>query len=205
MTKPRYSQQDVEILATERVYDGFYKMDRLSLKHKTFAGEWSQPITRELMHRHDAVCVLIWDPDADTIVICEQFRVGSLGEPSPWLYELVAGLIDKDESPEEVGRREAVEEAGVDIDQMKFLYRYQPSPGGSNETVYLYIAQANLPKSGGVFGLAEENEDIRTHIVERSEAMKWIADGRIANAASLLALQWLSYHEGELRQEWGVA
>lgn len=205
MTKPRYCQQDVEILATERVYDGFYKMDRLSLKHKTFAGEWSQPITRELMHRHDAVCVLIWDSQADTIVICEQFRVGSLDESSPWLYELVAGLIDKDESPEEVGRREAVEEAGVEIGKMKFLYRYQPSPGGSNETVHLYIAQAKLPESGGVFGLEEENEDIRTHIVERSEAMQWIEDGRIANAASLLALQWLSYHEVELRQEWGVA
>lgn len=205
MTKPRYCQQDVEILATERVYDGFYKMDRLSLKHKTFAGEWSQPITRELMHRHDAVCVLIWDSQADTIVICEQFRVGSLDESSPWLYELVAGLIDKDESPEEVGRREAVEEAGVEIGKMKFLYRYQPSPGGSNETVHLYIAQAKLPESGGVFGLEEENEDIRTHIVARSEAMQWIEDGRIANAASLLALQWLSYHEVELRQEWGVA
>lgn len=205
MTKPRYCQQDVEILATERVYDGFYKMDRLSLKHKTFAGEWSQPITRELMHRHDAVCVLIWDSQADTIVICEQFRVGSLDESSPWLYELVAGLIDKDESPEEVGRREAVEEAGVEIGKMKFLYRYQPSPGGSNETVHLYIAQAKLPESGGVFGLEEENEDIRTHIVARSEAMQWIEDGRIANAASLLALQWLSYHKVELRQEWGVA
>lgn len=88
---------------------------------------------------------------------------------------------------------------------MKFLYRYQPSPGGSNETVHLYIAQAKLPESGGVFGLEEENEDICTHIVERSEAMQWIEDGRIANAASLLALQWLSYHEVELRQEWGVA
>lgn len=204
MTKPRYCQQDVEILATERVYDGFYKMDRLQLRHKTFAGDWSQPITRELMNRHDAVCVLLWDPDADTIVICEQFRIGSLNEASPWLYELVAGLIDKDESPEEVGRREAVEEAGVDIGRMKFLYRYQPSPGGSNETVYLYIAQASLPECGGVFGLAEESEDIRTHIIARNEAMNWINDGRIANAASLLALQWLDFHQQALRQEWGL-
>lgn len=202
MAKPRFNQQDVEIIARDCVYNGFYKMDKLSLRHQTFAGGWSQPISRELMNRPDAVCVLLWDPDVDTIVLCEQFRVGAIEEPSPWLFELVAGLIDTDETPEAVAYREAIEEAGVEIERLKPLYRYQPSPGGSNETVHLYIAKAKLPSAGGLHGLDEESEDIQTHIVSRATAMEWIAQGHIANAASLLALQWLDYNIEVLRKEW---
>ena len=82
--------------------------------------------------RHDAVCVLPYDPQRDRVVLIEQFRVGALGKvDNPWLIELVAGLIDKDESPDEVARREAVEEAGLELADLWPVTRYFPSPGAA--------------------------------------------------------------------------
>ena len=102
----------VDILQSETCFEGFYKLDRLVLRHELFAGGMSRAISRELFVRHDAVCVLPYDPQRDEVVLIEQFRVGAIGKTTnPWLVELVAGLIDKDEQPEEVAHREAQEEA----------------------------------------------------------------------------------------------
>lgn len=89
-------------------------------------------LSRELFVRHDAVCVLPYDPQRDRVVLIEQFRVGALGKvDNPWLIELVAGLIDKDEAPDEVARREAVEEAGLELADLWPVTRYFPSPGAA--------------------------------------------------------------------------
>ena len=106
----------VEIIRRENCFQGFYRLDRLQLRHELFAGGMGREINREVFVRHDAVCVLPYDPQRDEVVLIEQFRVGAMGKTaSPWLVELVAGLIDKDEQPEQVARREAQEEAGLDI------------------------------------------------------------------------------------------
>ena len=98
-----FSQADVEVVEREECFRGFYKLDRLHLRHRLFAGGMGKLINRELFVRHDAVCVLPYDPRRDEVVLIEQFRVGALDKSAnPWLLELVAGLIDKDEQPEEV-------------------------------------------------------------------------------------------------------
>ena len=104
----------VEIVKRENGYQGFYKLDRVHLRHELFAGGMSREISREVFVRHDAVCVLPYDPQRDEVVLIEQFRVGAMGKTdTPWLIELVAGLIDKAEEPEEVAHREGEEEAGL--------------------------------------------------------------------------------------------
>ena len=126
--------QDIEIQEREQCFKGFYKVDRLRLRHRQFAGGMGPLLTRELFVRHDAVCVLPYDPQRDEVVLIEQFRVGAMDAGvNPWLMELVAGLIDKDEEPEEVARREAVEEAGLTLGALWPIAQYLPSPGGSNE------------------------------------------------------------------------
>ena len=108
------SQADVEVLQRETCFKGFYRLDRLQLRHRQFAGGMGPQLSRELFVRHDAVCVLPYDPQRDSVVLIEQFRIGAMDKSSnPWLLELVAGLIDKDEQPEEVARREAVEELSL--------------------------------------------------------------------------------------------
>ena len=138
------SQADVEVLQRETCFKGFYRLDRLQLRHRQFAGGMGPQLSRELFVRHDAVCVLPYDPQRDSVVLIEQFRIGAMDKSSnPWLLELVAGLIDKDEQPEEVARREAVEEADLELTALWPITQYYPSPGGSDERVHLYIGRCD--------------------------------------------------------------
>lgn len=186
----------------EALYRGFYQMDRLTISHQRFQGG-EQTITREMMDRRDAACVLLVDLSRDEVVLIEQFRVGAINTANPWLLEAVAGLIDKQaEIPEQVARREAVEEAGVELGRLHPIAHYLPSPGGSNENVYLYIAEADASSAKGVHGLDEEGEDIRVLRVPFAQAFAACRDGTINNAATLIALQWLQLNEDWLRQHW---
>lgn len=194
---------DVEVVEREACFRGFYQLDRLHLRHRLFAGGMGKLINRELFVRHDAVCVLPYDPQRDCVVLIEQFRIGALDKSAnPWLIELVAGLIDKDEQPEEVARREAVEEAGLELAELWPLTQYYPSPGGSDERVHLYVGRCDSRGAGGVHGLEEEGEDIRVLVWSLDEALVALDDGRIDNAASIIALQWLALNRDKVRERW---
>jgi ADP-ribose pyrophosphatase len=185
----------------ELLYQGFYKMDLLTITHQRFNGS-ELTIKRELMDRHDAVCVLLVDFTQREVVFIEQFRVGALREANPWLLELVAGLIDKDEQPEEVARREALEEAGVSIARMEPITRYLPSPGGTSERIHLYVGEVDATKAHGIHGLDEEGEDIRVLTTPFETAYQWVKEGKVNNAASIIALQWLQLNETSLSERW---
>ncbi|MCU1723544.1 MULTISPECIES: NUDIX domain-containing protein [unclassified Pseudomonas] len=193
----------VEIVRRENCFQGFYRLDRLHLRHELFAGGMGREISRELFVRHDAVCVLPYDPQRDEVVLIEQFRVGALDKvENPWLVELVAGLIDKDEQPEEVAHREAQEEAGLVFSALWPMTRYFPSPGGSDELVHLYLGRCSSEGAGGLHGLEEEGEDIRVRVWAFEDALQAVRDGQIANAATIIALQWLALNRDEVRGLW---
>ncbi|MGH8439775.1 MAG: NUDIX domain-containing protein [Pseudomonas sp.] len=194
---------DVEIVERVNCFKGFYQLDRVRLRHELFAGGMGREISRELFVRHDAVCVLPYDAVRDEVVLIEQFRVGAMGKvANPWLIELVAGLIDKDEAPEEVAHREAQEEAGLVFNKLWPMTRYFPSPGGSDEFVHLYLGQCSSVGAGGLHGLEEEGEDIRVKVWAFEDALQAVRDGLIANAASIIALQWLALNRDEVRGLW---
>jgi len=193
----------VEIIERETCFRGFYRLDRIKLRHRQYAGGMGSQLTRELFVRHDAVCVLPYDPQRDEVVLIEQFRVGAMEKvANPWLLELVAGLIDKDEEPEEVARREAIEEADLTLTSLWPITQYFPSPGGSNERVHLFVGRCSSEGAGGVHGLPEEGEDIRVHVMSVEDALAAVRDGRIDNAASIIALQWLALNRDEVRGMW---
>jgi len=195
--------KDVVIEQRERCYQGFYRLDRVQLKHRLFAGSMGPTISRELFVRPDAVCVLPYDPHTDSVVLVEQFRIGALDKsPEPWLLEIVAGLIDTDERPEDVARREAREEADLELHELLPVMNYYPSPGGSDERVYLYVGRCSTEGVGGVFGVAEEGEDIRVHVWPLADALAAVQDGRIDNAASIIALQWLALNKQQVQADW---
>ena len=193
----------VDIVRTENCHKGFYQLDRVHLRHELFAGGMSREINRELFVRHDAVCVLPYDPQHDRVVLIEQFRVGALSKTdNPWLIELVPGLIDKDEQPEEVAHREAQEEAGLEFTGLWPMLKYFPSPGASTEYVHLYLGRCDSTGAGGLHGLLEEAEDIRVTVWDFEDALQAVRDGRISNAASIIALQWLALNRVEVRGLW---
>ena len=195
-----YDKNDVEILACEPLYKGFFKCNKYTLKHKLFSGEWSVPLQREFFERGKAAALLAYDKQQDKVILVEQFRFGAMaGEQSPWLLELIAGMIDEGEEAEQVVKREAFEEAGLVVGKCQFMLSYLVSPGGTTETLDLFVTDVDSTNVEGVFGLAEEGENIRVHAVPRELAFEWVKTGKINNAATIIGLQWL-----ELNREQGL-
>jgi ADP-ribose pyrophosphatase len=193
----------VELLDKSERYSGFFRINCYRLRHRLFAGGWSGAIEREVFERGHAVGVLPYDPVADSVVLIEQFRIGALvAGMSPWLIEVVAGIAEEGEAPEEVARRETQEEAGLEIQALMPMCRYLVSPGGSSESVRLYCGRVDSRGAGGIHGLAEEHEDIRVDRVAYGEAMRLLEEGRVTNSVSLIALQWLALHRDRVRAAW---
>ncbi|MCV6613565.1 MAG: NUDIX domain-containing protein [Cellvibrionaceae bacterium] len=187
----------------QTLYDGFFKMRRLSLRHRLFDGGWSDTIGRELFCRGDAVAGILYDPWRDLIGLIEQFRVGAhRWQPGPWCLEVVAGMIDKEgEPPEAVMARELQEEAGLVAESMEPVCRYLSSPGGTDEAIHLYALYCHLDQAGGVHGLDTEHEDIRLLVFPAEEVFAAMLTGRMSNAATLIGLQWLQLNRSRIRQQ----
>ena len=194
-----------EVLDKTIGYSGFFRMEKYRLRHELYSGAWSPEITRECLERGHAVAVLPYDPERDQIVLLEQFRVGALDFPGgPWLLEIVAGIMDDpEETPEDVARRETVEEAGCELLDLIPICHYLVSPGGTSESITLFCGRVNAAQVGGIRGVVDEHEDIRLHVVSRSEALDLLDSGRINSAAPIIALQWLKLHHSKLLERWG--
>lgn len=198
----QFTSDDVELLSKISLYDGFFKMTKVSFRHQLFKGGWSEVIERELFERGHAVALLPYDPITDSVVLIEQIRVGVLGSDSPWQYEIVAGMIDKGQSAEQVAIRETQEEAGISVSNLEKITHFYPSSGGCTERLDVFVGQVDASKATGVHGLKEEGEDIRVHVVTREEAYALVTRGVIENAASIIALQWLELNVSRLRLQW---
>ncbi|KLU18406.1 ADP-ribose pyrophosphatase, partial [Proteus mirabilis] len=148
---------------------------------------------------------LAYDPKRDEVVLIEQIRIPAYEtSETPWLLEVVAGMVEEGESPEDVVRREAQEEAGVVVGRCEPIVSYLSSPGGTSERMHVYVGEVDATTAKGIHGLACENEDIRVHVVSREQAYRWVEEGVIDNAASVIALQWLQLHHIALRERWSV-
>ena len=198
-----FAKNDVEIIARETLYSGFFSMDLYRFRHRLFNGEMSGEIRREIFERGHAAVLLPFDPVRDEVVLVEQIRIAAYDvSESPWLLEMVAGMIEEGESVEDVARREALEEAGLIVGRTKPVLSYLASPGGTSERLSIMVGEVDATTADGIHGLADENEDIRVHVVSRELAYQWVEEGKIDNAASVIALQWLQLHYQTLRHEW---
>jgi ADP-ribose pyrophosphatase len=198
MTEP-----GVIVLEQTVAYDGHFKIIRYRLRHRLFAGGMSRELAREVFERGHAVAVLPFDPERDQVVLIEQFRIGALGVvDDPWLLEPVAGIIESAESAPEVARREAAEEAGLELLDLVPACTYFASPGGSTETCQVFIGRVDAAHAGGIFGKSDEGEDIKVHVVALDTALDWLCDGHIHAATTVVALQWLALHRAELEARW---
>lgn len=198
-----FTKNDVEIIARETLYRGFFSMDLYRFRHRLFNGEMSQEVRREIFKRGHAAVLLPFDPERDEVVLVEQVRIAAYDtSDTPWLLELVAGMIEDGETVDDVARREAMEEAGIVVKRTKPVLSYLASPGGTSEHSSIMVGEVDATTANGIHGLADENEDIRVHVVSREQAYQWVEEGKIDNAASVIALQWLQLHYKELIHEW---
>lgn len=201
--KPRFSRDDVEIIRREELYKRFFRVEKVFLRHKLFNGGWGREIGRELFIRGEAVAVVLYDPVNDLIGLVEQFRIGAMDEPNgPWCYEVVAGMLEAGETPEEVARRELIEEANVSPYAMEYICNYLSSPGGSDEKLHLYCGLCDLSQAGGIYGLPEEGEDIKMHVLAAEDVFAELLEGAFNNAAALICLQWLQINRPRLQAQY---
>lgn len=202
------NRDDVEILSSRRAWDGHFKLDVHRLRHRLHAGGWGPEIEREVLERGHAVGVLPYDPQRDRVVLIEQFRPGALTAPDPdmplWLLEVVAGIIDPGETLEAVARRETEEESGLQVSALAPICRYYVSPGCTSETLMLYCGRVDAGAAGGIYGLADEHEDIRVVVLDAPAAFAALANGTICNSAAIIALQWLALNRPALRARWAA-
>ena len=195
----QFSKDDIKFLGEEVLYEGFFFMKKYRYQHRRYQGDWSPAVEREIFERGNAVGVLLYDKDKDRFVVIEQCRPGALpGDDSPWLIEVVAGMVEEGEEPEDVARREAQEEAGCDIQELLPMPGYWVSPGGTTEYVDLFLGFVDSDEVAAFAGLETEHEDIKVIVLERSEMLDLMQQGRINNAMALIAVQWFLLNEKAL-------
>lgn len=198
---PVFGRDDVEVVARQDLYRGFFRAEAVQLRHRLFrTGEWSEPMRREILYRGEAVGVVLYDPKRDEVALVEQFRLGALNEPEgPWCLEVVAGMVEPGETPLDVAKRELIEEAGIEQAELSYIGSYLATPGGSDEKLHLYCGLCDLTGVGGVFGLPEEHEDIKVHVLAAGDAFAALYTSRCNNPAALIGLQWLQLNRERLR------
>lgn len=185
--------KQVRIDERKFVLDDFFKVEEARLQYELHNGEMSQPVRRFSLERGNSVAVLVYNLDTQKIIVTNQFRYPTYKNGHGWLTEIVAGMIDDGESPEESARRELLEEAGLTITKFEPICTFYSSPGGSSELIYLYYAEVSgkyalYSKTGGLSG---HGEDIVSMEVALDEALEKIRSGEIIDAKTIVGIYWL--------------
>ncbi len=197
------AERTVTILQQQRLFDGYFKVDQYRLRHSLHLGGETDELQREMHERGHVVALLPVDTARDKLVLIEQFRLGAYAAGwDPWLLECVAGIIEPGETADEVAVRETREEAGCDVLDSRLVARFLTSPGATSETVALYVAHVDSRGLGGIHGLAHEGEDIKVHVLAIDDAMRLLDEGRIVNAKTIIALQWLRHNYRLIKNDW---
>lgn len=200
-------QGAVEVSEARRLYSNYFALEEYDLRHERFDGTMGKTVMRTVFRAPDAALVLPYDPHRDAVLLVEQMRMGPLarGDRTLWQLEPIAGRVDAGELPEVAARREAREEAGIDLGELLPVAEVYCSPGNSSEFYYVYVGIADLPGDvAGVGGLAEEHEDIRSHVLSFDRLMEMCDGLKFGNAPLVMAAYWLARHRGRLREQAGI-
>jgi ADP-ribose pyrophosphatase len=201
---PAPAHPDIEIVEAKTAFARHLRVDVVRFRQRLFAGGWSGERVFDVVRRGGAVAILLYDPDRDSLVMVEQFRLAALfAGGSPWQLECVAGLMEPDESAEQVAVRETREEANLDlIGPLLPIQRFMPATGSFDETVDLFCGRVDSAGAAGVYGAPEEQEDIRVVVKPVAEVEGMLDRGEIESSHSVICLYWLLRHRDRLRREW---
>jgi len=127
---------EVVISHRELVAGGFHSYERFRFRLATA----DTPQTRDILRSGSVVAVLPVDLERDEIVLLQQFRLAAhVANGKGNLIEIVAGYVEKNESPIAAARRECIEELGVAPGALSELFTYFTSPGMSDEQITLFL------------------------------------------------------------------
>ena len=146
---------------------------------------------REVYDRGNGATILLYNRHKQTVVLVRQFRIATWinGNEDGMPIETCAGLLDSDE-PEECVRKEAIEETGFEVGEVRKLFELFMSPGGVTELIYFFIAEYNDTQrandGGGV-----DDEDIEVLELPYHRALEMMANGEIRDGKAVILLQYL--------------
>ena len=197
------NKRKVEILQKSVAYKGYLGIEKYRVKHSRFHGGSTQELEREILERGKVVGVLPYDPVSDQIILIEQFRIGAhCAKVNAWQVEIVAGVIEEGESPEQVARRETHEETGKEVSRIHHIGDFLVSPGCTSEEMHLYCGEVSTDSFEGIFGLPHEGEDIRAFTLTFDEAYLLLRDRKLTNFPVMAAIQWFVLNHDFIRGAW---
>jgi len=189
---------EYKIKNIKNLHQGFYNLKEINFSHKKHNGDWTPIVKREIFGGAHVSTVLPYDPIKKKILLLRQFRAGAIKRKhDPMMLEIVAGMIDKGETPAEAAKRECLEETGEKVRTLVSICSYYPSPGSSESYHHSYLAEINAFEGERIFGKKNENEDILIRSYSIAEVKSLLTNKKIINSPSLLALQWffLEYYK----------
>ena len=171
--------------------DNWYRLHSTTFDYRGDNGEWTSQ-SRETYDRGNGATILLYNVEQRTVLLTSQFRYPAYinGHPDGVLIETAAGLLD-DDDPETAIRREAIEETGHRVGEVTHVFDAYMSPGSVTEQLHFFAApyDAHTRENAGG-GLAEEGEEIGVLELSIEDALAMIEDGRIADAKTIMLLQW---------------
>lgn len=190
----------VQVYEKKRIFDGFFKIDEAKLSYEQFSGEMTPTISRCSFERGDSVAAVVLDTDTSEVLLVNQFRYPSFEKGPGWITELMAGMIDGDESPETAMRRELLEEIGFRLEYLEYISTFYVSPGGSSERIVLFYVEVKdtdkIAKGGGLFS---EGEDVRLVRFPLQDVKRLLSANEIVDAKTIIGLMWLQQRSEQRR------
>ena len=180
-----------KIINQKDLYSGFFKLKKLEFIHQKHDGTWTDRVDREIFGGAHVSTLLPYDPKRKEIVLIQQFRAGVISRyDEDYLYEIVAGIIDENELPEETAKRECAEETGCVVNKIIPIQGYFPAPGSSESYYHLFLGEVDAFDGERIKGVENENENILVKSYGVEEVRGMLSRGEIKNGLTLIALQW---------------
>jgi len=183
----------VSIEQKKYILEDIFNVEEVLLRYEKFNGEMSNTVRRISLERGDSVAVLIFNLNTNKIIFVNQFRYSSYTSGNGWLTELIAGIVNPNETPEETAYREVQEETGLQISTMEHVSSFYLSPGGSSERIHLYYSEVSgeSAKYKPTGGLLVEDENINVEEFSLGDALNMIKTGEIMDAKTIIGILWL--------------
>ena len=187
-------QDRVRVHEVTLLSDNWYTLKTTAFDWLRSDGQW-QRMHRETYDRGNGATLLPYNLAQRTVLLTKQFRYPAfVNGHDDLLIEAAAGLLD-DAAPEERIRAEVEEELGYRLGAVQKIFEAFMSPGSVTERLHFFIAEYEPSmRIGDGGGLADEGEDIEVLELGIVDALAMVADGRIADAKTIMLLYHAQLH-----------
>lgn len=196
---------DVVVHKRHLSYMNYFATEELDFQYRRNDGTLSPVLNRCAMMMGRSAVVLPYDPVRDCVLLVEQFRAAVYmnGDPAPWVWEPIAGLVEAGETPEDCARRETIEEAGVTVNELHAIGPAYSSTGSSADFVHMFVGISDLGQFSPTGGVEAEGEDIRAEIIPYQAFIDRVDRQEYVDMPLMVTGLWLARHRDRLRKQAG--